>query len=75
MLFTPATIDYLTNNKTKNAWQDGRSFLTILVVTQLAIPWVNSHLETYRIGALHKKGNKFCRVVVVVVVVVVASST
>ena len=52
---TKATVDCLTNNKTKNALQ---VILNYIVWTKLAIAWVNSPLETYCKGDVNKKGNK-----------------
>ena len=45
MLVTRATIDCLTNNKTKNAHHSETVILNyVLVVTQLAVAWVINHL-------------------------------
>ena len=46
MIFTQATIDSLTNNKTKNAHHE----------TQSVIAWVNSYLDTYCKGFVPKNG-------------------
>ena len=46
-MFTQATIDCLTNNKTKNVLYNETGILNdikMLVVTQLAIAWVINHL-------------------------------
>ena len=52
ILFTQATIDCLTNNKTKNALHKETVILkTILVVSHLTTAWINCHMEMYCQGS------------------------